>query len=218
MQKISVAFDWQTDEKGFQLQFDERDRPLCILRKGGSLVRRTPLKLESLYLEFAKITGPSALLAFVNKFGPLTKAGLLLAPSSSPKVKQARGRRIEITETHAGDDVQESLEHARWFEKVLRLSNEHEVLSTFFVRRKPLRLSEGRLICKEGEFRIEYRPDDLIQAMRVQLALSLIDGKRIIYCLHCNEPFEAGTGRRADAKYCCSEHKIAYLSRKRSRR
>jgi len=38
-------------------------------------------------------------------------------------------------------------------------------------------------------------------------------------CLHCGVRFEAGrgAGRRADAKFCSEEHKIAYHSLARSR-
>lgn len=69
-------------------------------------------------------------------------------------------------------------------------------------------------------FRIEYRPKTLLEAMRVQLALMLIDENGLVYCAYCHQPFEAGmgSGKRADAKFCSKEHRILHNSQKRTKR
>ena len=57
---------------------------------------------------------------------------------------------------------------------------------------------------------------------RLELLERRVDGlEGAAICLHCGERFQTGLGRgkarRADAKFCCDEHRRAYNSLKRSR-
>jgi hypothetical protein len=219
MQRLSIAFEWKKDTKGYRLRLNERDEPALLIRNGGDLVPYNPLEISGLYGRFAEVKDAAALLAFVNTYGPLSKAGLLQAPSPQPRVRNARGREIKITETDAGENVHEALVHAAWFRNVLSLRPGSVEQKAYIGAPKPLKLAEGRLVSDTQGYRIEYRPKTLIDAMRIQLALMLIDGKGLAYCACCHEPSEAGgnSGKRADAKFCSKEHRIRYNSLKRTR-
>ena len=67
--------------------------------------------------------------------------------------------------------------------------------------------------------RLRLMPQSLLDALWVQLGQVLSGSATIHQCQHCGQWFEsgAGTGRRADAKFCSNEHKIAFHSLKRSK-
>ncbi len=217
MTKFSIRFVWSKDLKGFDLVKDQNHLPRLI-RKGGKLEDYEPLQIETLYAIFAKVTNERDLLKFVETHGPLTKAGLLLSPSKTPKVKIARGRKIEITELYAGEDVSEDLESAEWFRRTINEINDTQALERrFTMRSKPLRISDTRLMADRNGLRIEFRPDSLFEALRLQLAVAVIGGERLSHCRLCFKPFLAGAGtdKRADAQFCSDAHKVLFNSRKR---
>lgn len=59
----------------------------------------------------------------------------------------------------------------------------------------------------------------LRDALWLQFGQAMMRGAQLRACLHCADWFEAGvgTGRRADAKFCSDEHRVAFNSLKRSK-
>jgi hypothetical protein len=70
-----------------------------------------------------------------------------------------------------------------------------------------------------GAVRVRLVPRDLLGGLWLQLALKLSGQTALRACLHCGRYFEAGVGtaRRADAKFCSDDHRIAFNSLKRSK-
>lgn len=219
MTNIGVAFEWQRDTKGYRLYFNERDEPDRIVRLGGKLETYEPLQIAGLYAVFAGVTGPASLVKFIKKYGPLSAAGNLQTMPGNPKTSSSLGREVEIKETQVGENVREALVHASWFRKVLSLPRNSEQQKRNIAAPKPLKLSQARLVSDSNGYRIEYRPKNLLNAMRVQLALTLVGHKEVRYCAHCKEPFEvgAGTGKRSDAIFCSADHRKRYNSLKRTK-
>ena len=220
MQRLSIAFEWKKDTKGFRLELDGADEPTRVVRNGGALLKYKPLEVSGLYQRFAKVNTSKKLLVFISTYGPLSKAGLLLALPSKANVRDAFGRETEVKETQVGENVREALVHAAWFRTVLSLKRGSAKQKAWIGAPKPLKLAEGRLVSDKHGYRIEYRPRTLLEAMRIQLAINLIDGTGLAYCAYCHEPFEAGgtSGKRADARFCCKEHRIRFNSLKRTKR
>jgi hypothetical protein len=65
-----------------------------------------------------------------------------------------------------------------------------------------------------------FFPSSLRDALWLQFGQAVTRGDQLRACLRCGDWFEAGvgTGRRADAKFCCDEHRKAFNSLKRSKR
>jgi hypothetical protein len=74
-----------------------------------------------------------------------------------------------------------------------------------------------RLLIDEEGARIQFVPDDLIDALRLQLAVvASSQGESLGICRQCGMPFTKGpgTGRRMDAEYCSDAHKKLYFKNK----
>jgi hypothetical protein len=65
-----------------------------------------------------------------------------------------------------------------------------------------------------------FSPGLLRDALWLQFDQAVTRGDQLRACLRCGDWFVAGvgTGRRADAKFCCDEHRKAFNSLKRSKR
>jgi hypothetical protein len=230
MRQLFIDFEWQKDNKGYRLLDPEppapqkkyihpifrlrveksllgRDwgKPQRIARCGGRLVSYRPLEhFDSLFKLFANAADAPGLLGFVEKFGPLTTAGL----------DKDRGEPIEPMLEHAAA-MRAFLDYAAGNKSRLieRIALEHGgvPLSGMTVRltldpatRKP---------------RLQLTPRSLLDALWVQLGQTLSGSAVVRQCQHCGQWFEAGAamGRRADAKFCSKAHKIAFHSLKRSK-
>jgi hypothetical protein len=66
--------------------------------------------------------------------------------------------------------------------------------------------------------RLRINPPSLLSALWYQLGLKLSGETNVRTCRHCNDLFETGvgTGLRADAQFCCKEHKVEFFNRSRS--
>jgi hypothetical protein len=232
MRQHFIDFEWQRDNKGYRLLDPEppappktlihpifrfpveetlltRDwgkKPQRIARCGGRLVSYRPLdQFHSLFKLFANdATDAPGLLGFVEKFGPLTTAGL----------DKALGEPVDLV-----------LEHAKamrgWLgysvsgrsRLVERIALEHGGVP---LGSMPVRLTMDPATRKP---RLRLAPRSLLDALWVQFGQTLSGGATIHQCQHCGQWFESGTGtsRRADAKFCSNEHKIAFHSLKRSK-
>jgi hypothetical protein len=177
--------------------------PYRIVRLGGDLVPYRPLDiLDDIFRAYVNLDpAPKAILDFVDRYGPLTRGGL----------NENRGD--SLAETFAG------AQHMKAYIKA-QVSDD--------------RTATRRLLAEEGELsvtgivpRLSYDPGtrapklrfhipDLQIALWLHMMRSLDSGTSLRYCEweKCGIVFEAGagTGRRADSKFCCDQHRIAYHS------
>jgi hypothetical protein len=67
---------------------------------------------------------------------------------------------------------------------------------------------DGKLVPGQPDGRPSFalEPQNLIDAMRLQLALSIAGGNTLHSCEQCGQPFESGaTAKRIMAKFCSDE-------------
>lgn len=218
MTKYSIAFEWQRDRKGYRFDSGERDERR-IVRNGGPLEKYNPLEISGMLKIFSNATTDEKLLAFVNAYGPLTKAGNQVERRKGSRVRVRDGKRMEMTDIHIGDDVKELRKHVVWFKAVLGDGrSKGEIPKTLSIRPKPLKIAQTRLMVTRGLLRIEFSPDALLDALRLQLALLLTEDHKRAECRYCHQPFPigVGTGKRSDAEFCSDQHRILFNSRKRT--
>lgn len=203
---IDLDFQWWRDPRGYRIQ------PAMA---GASLVEHTPeravpvsrereaisplQKYERLFAAFAKVKDASGLLEFMRHHGPLTKIGL------------------EID----GEDTEEALKHAQAFRDWIALSKKGRAEIGKAIGLDGVifgRLTAKVRASKGGLIQIALQPESLLGAMWLQLVCLLAGGADILSCPMCSTPFMAGPGtpRRADAQFCCVEHKKKFLSLRRS--
>jgi len=221
-------FEWHRDRKGYRLWRDPvrtslpgRDPPmtslvgLVIVPKGehSDWIKYQPFAGGGdLWKAFASVKSPDELLSFVNDHGPLTT-------DPSP-------RNPEIF-AFAGESVGSILDNAKMFRELLRLKAQGNLrkLASYFESNKPAYFRFDDLIgrvelvgdSKTG-LRLKMRLPDLLRALWYQLGLKLSKAT-LRTCPVCDKLFEvgAGTGLRADATFCCHDHKVDFFNRKRPR-
>jgi hypothetical protein len=221
MVNFAIDFEWWRDAKGYCLVdamppkeprpeglilVGYSGEPQRVVRLGGALLPYRPLAEfgDVLFVEFARSAhDPHGVLDFIERFGPLTEAGL---------------------DAGQGEDVSRLIEHAEamhsWLDACrngnmaalprmigpegIRLSRIDTVLTVDPITRAP---------------RIRLTTESLLAALWLQLGQALSEGAVVQQCRHCGTLFEAGPGtrRRVDAKFCSEEHRIAFNSLKRSK-
>ena len=182
----------------------ERER---VRRCGGELQPYRPLdKFESLFTQFAnEAISASGLLQFIKKFGPLTKFGL---------------------DESLGEPIAEALEHAKAMREWLSYlaGKNSRLVERMGLEQGGIRLSDATvrltLDMETNRPRLEFSPSSLLGALWAQFGASVSGNATFHLCLHCGKHFLSGTGtdRRADAKFCSREHKVAFHSLNRSRK
>jgi len=185
-----IEFTWHRDEKGYNLIPGSSPR---IVGKGGSQKLYRPLdEFPTLFKAFGNIQKtPGGVLDFFEIFGPLTHDG------------EAGGK---------GEKLSTVIDWAKLMESRLqKVKGRQEDI--------PLNRLQAHLVNGRDVARLEFRPSTLIDALWLQLGQELSGGTIIQRCIHCHRPFRAGPGtsRRADAIFCCDEHRIEFNSLKRSR-
>ncbi len=229
MWRSAISFEWQRDPQGyrlvgadamsftrsapsstFRLPFGEaplgrdagpRQR---IVRRGGQLVPYRPVdEFGFLFKHFVNAAGDAqGLLGFVEKFGPLTPAGL---------------------KTEQGDPVAPILEHAAAMREYLGHyhADGRELIERIAVQHGGITLT-GTVVKLGLDFeanspRFQFYPRSLLDALWLQLGQVLANDVAIRQCQYCHEWFEAGPGtrRRTDAKFCSDRHKASFHSGKR---
>jgi hypothetical protein len=204
-------FEWRVDSKGYLLEQlprpwkgmpmgvlaaveydgDRSAKPMWVVRrKGGKLRSYRPLaEFDTLYSHFARIKSPEDVLGFVQKFGSLTRYGDML---------------------DRGDLTSYVLQEAQSFRHWLNKRKSKGYLT---------HLQASLVTDVSGALHFRLVPDDLLSALRLQLGLKLSGKQKLRSCLHCGDWFEAGAGtrRRADAKFCSDDHRIAFNSLRRSK-
>jgi hypothetical protein len=158
--------------------------------------------IRDLFLIFARIGNTAeGLLSFVQTYGPLTYYGNSQGELIDDLIIHAKGMQglIDSISSHAQQPA---------------LEGNYDVApgSTF-----------NAVVVWDSikkNYRWELRPSTLLDGLWLQLGEAITRGAQIGKCAHCGDWFETGggTGRRAGAKFCSEDHKIAYHSLKRSRR
>jgi hypothetical protein len=220
MADLAIDLEWFRDNKGYRLVDAtppekpapyagtlaiDLSEPQRVVRQGGTLVPYRPLAEygDVLFREFAKVANPDGVLGFIERFGPLTPAGL----------------DIEI-----GEDVPLVIQNAEIMHEWLdacRIEREAELPRMI----GPEGILLGRIdtvltvdpITQKPRIRLTV--DSLRTALWLQLGQALSKGATVQQCRHCGSLFETGPGtaRRLDAKFCSDQHRIAFNSLKRSK-
>jgi hypothetical protein len=164
---------------------------------------------------FASVKTPEALLSFVGDHGPLTWRDL--HHQSDPIFK----------DFPAGEPVPLGLANAEMFRELLQLHalGDARKLASHFESKIAGFVGGGQtgtvelLPDPEKGIRLKVTPPTLLGALWYQLALKLSD-VHLRMCPLCHRVFEVGrgTGLRADARFCCHEHKVEYFNRNRRKR
>jgi hypothetical protein len=126
-----------------------------------------------------------------------------------------------------GDSVNEILPATELFRQFLKLKerNKPKELTSF------LSSYDATLFGKLNRCGIDFAsdskngvrprltPPSLLSALWYQLGLKLSGETRIKTCRHCNSLFESGVGTnlRADAQFCCKQHKVEFFNGGRAR-
>jgi hypothetical protein len=205
MTQLVIEFDWVRDPKGYHL--DEKGR---VVRNGkghrpeDQEACRPLSSTDTLFRIFAHMaTTPEGVLEFVQRYGPLTGDGWNATKGEEVRRVIPHALRMnQILESHAG----------KW--KRPGFPEDHRETG------QPVSLEAWvRWDRAAKEFKWSLRPNTMLDALWLQLGQWLTSGVQIRACQRCGQWFEAGrgTGRRADAKFCSEEHKIAFHSLKRSR-
>jgi hypothetical protein len=233
-------FEWHRDKKGYRVERDSSFKSVkfkslklgeeevivsegdVIVPKGGpsDLISHRPFaRGGDLCTPFASIKTANELLRFVNDHGPLTAHFLPLSPPNELLAKMRKS-------LSRGESVDLGLEHAKMFEDLLRLkSQDTRKLASYFESDKPAHISFRDLIGRvelvgdpNKGLRLKIRPPHLLGALWYQLGLKLYN-TTLRTCPVCDSVFEVGVGTdlRADAKFCCYEHKVEFFNRNRAR-
>jgi hypothetical protein len=225
---VSIDFTWQKDASGYRLVKEGSlpdGKPLAdrIVPNGGERILIRPMETADIYWVFAHVDSAEKLLEFVEKFG------LLLPYEGATRVRLFRDP-VDGSGLLKWDDADEGmpvgiiLAQAALFHDALRLKTEgSKQLTAFLTSIKTPRFGDLSLVPdRVFGVRFQIRPLTLMDALWLQLGTVLASGIKLSTCLQCGQLFEvgAGTGRRADAKYCSDEHRTLYhsLNRKPGRR
>ena len=167
---------------------------------------------------FSLVKTAKELLRFVNDHGPLTARFFPLSP---PNDLAAKMQKL----LSSGESVDEGLGNAKMFGDFLRSKAEGNTrkLASYFESDKhpPNRyynlMGRVELVADSRVgLRLTLRPPDLLGALWYQLGLTIFKAT-LRTCPVCDKVFEvgAGNGLRADAEFCCREHKVEYFNRNR---
>jgi len=197
-----IDFGWSLDPKGYRLTDSKPLRRVVRNGPNRSEVRCRPLSGEEFRIFASIATSDAGLVDFVQRFGPLTWDGW---------------------DATKGDIVELVIRNAREM---------HELLTAAAEGRPPS--SDGGPVYIGSDSTVHagviwdpatrsltwcFRPNTLLDALWLQFGQAVTRGAQLRACQHCGAWFEAGagTGRRADAKFCSDEHRIAFNSLKRSK-
>ena len=215
MERFLIDFTWHRDLRGYRVVEAELDqpgltllgtkkgRPERIVRLGGELQPYRPLtEFPTLYKIYAtSVRSPASALNFMEKFGPLTAAGL----------REAEGEAVEAL-----------VVRAQFLQSYLAAATGDELARDWFRAAKNVVDLRARLEPDpvSGAFRLALAPHSLLDGLFLQAALALAGSTNWQQCEYCGQPFESGigTGRRADARFCSKEHQKLANSKKRSKR
>jgi hypothetical protein len=210
MAALDIDFAWPCDPAGYRLM---KNAPA-----GGDRIvpnRNMPIpppnhvrlleKFPQLFVTFVDtVRDPEGALRFVSQFGPFGWDGL---------------------DSTKGDLVHRMLMGASGMRQMLGLrpSDRRRASRRANVPDGP-DLMPGKVtgqivVDAHGKPHLRFAPDTLEDALWLQAAVELGNGVSVRQCRQCDALFAAGagSGRRADAQYCCDDHRITYNSYLRSK-
>jgi hypothetical protein len=197
-----IDFTWTLDPKGYRLT---ESKPLRrVVRNGpnGSEVPCRPLNGDEFRIFASIATSDAGVLDFVQRFGPLTWDGW---------------------DASKGDILELVMHHARAMRELRGAAAEGHSPS---FDSGPVYIGSDSAVHAGVIWdpaakspRWCFRPNTLLDAIWLQFGEAVTRGAQLRACQHCGAWFEAGTGtgRRADARFCSDEHRIAFNSLKRSK-
>jgi hypothetical protein len=217
-----IDFEWAVDEAGYDWvaggpaePADEESllgvvfstlqgraiRPDRIVRRGGNLKTYRPFEqVPGLFRLFSKrATTPEGLLEFVTRFGPMLPDGNRQSGEDALTGLGAAQAMAELLEAYAQDPRSCFLHFGEQGHGWSRI----DVYLAF----NPV----------TGRPYFKFAPASFLHALWFEVGEFLTRDAQIRECEHCGGWFEAGpgTGRRADAKFCSDDHRIAFNSLKR---
>jgi hypothetical protein len=194
-----IDFAWARDPKGYRLVDSELSTRIVRNGPNRSDIPCRPLSGEEFRIFARTAYTSNGALEFVQSFGPLTWSGadatqgdlVALITMNADAMRQLLNSAAQGREPDARGGIP----------RIITL----RVTMVWDPTTKSLRWS--------------FSPDTLLDALWVQFGQAVTRGAQIRSCQHCGAWFEAGigTGRRADAKFCTDEHRIAFNSLKRSK-
>jgi hypothetical protein len=204
MTTISLDFKWYRDPKGYRLV-----QPKPIKRRPGQSILDTPTADAHPAL-IVRNGGPLQSYEPLDKFPRLFRYFIDMARSEDGVLKfiETYGP-LTHEGLRSGEIVPDVIDWAIDMSKSLRGRIHAMVLSP------PL---NARIITEQGKMRLEVGPSSLIDALWLQLVQSQSQPSHFKECEQCGEAFMVGPGaRRADARFCCDEHRVKFNSLERSR-
>ena len=157
---------------------------------------------------FASVKSPQELLRFVNHHG-LLRTGPPLPPRNPHMF------------VFPAESVLSILHSAKMFRELERLKAQGDPrkLASYFESNRPIGLEMGAVELvgdPSTGLRLKMRPPHLLGALWYQFGLELSKGT-LRTCPVCDRVFKVGvgTGLRADAMFCCHDHKVKFFNSKR---
>jgi hypothetical protein len=229
MDSVLTDFEWFRDPSGYRLSVEEIPGQECsspgsraewIVPKSDSTVGYRPFaRGAEIYAAFSSIETPADLLKFVNLHGYLTWGAINPYPHLTDDATYQKFPR--------GEPISLGLAEAKMFREILDLRDRREMtrLASHFKSKIHGFVDGGQagrvelLPDPKIGIRMRITPPTLLGALWYQLALHLNDAT-LRRCRHCNKYFRAGAGTnlRADAIFCCREHKNAHHNNHRSQK
>jgi hypothetical protein len=166
---------------------------------------------------FANLKTSEHVQQFVNQHGLLT-----WREQHDPDVD---GGYLPSDGTPGGEPISVALVEAEMFREVLRRADTPRALATYFENRvvpdfaRSVQTGQIAIVPDlETGLRIRLTLPTLLGAIWYQL-VSKLSGRRLQVCKlkGCGGVFEVGpgVGKRADAEFCCIEHKVEFFNRRR---
>jgi hypothetical protein len=182
--------------------------PGRIIRAGGRLISYRPVEmLDQIFNAYINTEPtPGGLLGFINRFGPLTRAGL---------------------DKDLGESVEFAINSLKCMIALIRAFSETDKATQ--KRALAELLGPDGLVLQPVKMRIVFdeqaqtlRPEHIVEDLASALWLRQLEiqASDIVMrkCGHCGAWFTAGmgTGRHLNARFCTDEHRIAFNSLKRT--
>jgi hypothetical protein len=231
---ILKDFEWHRDRKGYRLARRNslkvtshangmKDDDFVILPNGrhcDSIPYRPFARGGDVCFAFASVKSPDELLRFVNNHGPVTD--LLFQVRENMPQDQQGDPRSKDQPYFLLKSVHHDLGYAENFRELLRLKAQGDPgrLASYFESKAAVDfdiLGSVQLVgdSKRG-VRFKMGPPELLGALLYQLGLKLSHAT-VRVCPRCDSVFETGigTGLRADARFCCHEHKVEFFNSNR---
>jgi hypothetical protein len=185
---------------------------------------------EKLYKAFAEIKTCDELLRFIKHFGSLDYASADWGDDVAACLRAARYfRELLLAKQMGPRRIASVFKSQKMAESKASWGDFSNRIETMASARLPDHVQESLTPVSIGELflwadpnkgvRISIEPRTLMSALWWQLGQELLGNVIFRECRECGALFESGAGssRRADATFCCSEHSVRFHSLKRSR-